>query len=149
MIGIDYSLAGKMADYVHAISIIESQEKEMTVGDGGEAFGLDQQHPAFFVQNYGRMAKTYPQSVHHTWLEAFIVAAASFFAFNLEIMRYQLDDVVRAYNQGETMALRWRFIDPKSGIVYTDQKQAAENYLMRFDHALELIKKAKDPAQTT
>ncbi|MFZ1975785.1 MAG: transglycosylase SLT domain-containing protein [Candidatus Acidiferrales bacterium] len=92
----DYSLAGAHADVVHALAIIESNESVSAIGDGGRAFGLLQQHPSFFKEYYGR-AVAFPQSVEHTWPEAQIVAAASFFEMNEQM---GLDLIVQAYNLG-------------------------------------------------
>jgi hypothetical protein len=50
---IDYSVAGRWADVVHALALGESNENPAAVGDGGRAFGILQQHPAFFKEYYG------------------------------------------------------------------------------------------------
>lgn len=93
---IDYSIAANWADVVHAIAIIESNENPAQTGDGGRAFGVMQQHPAFFQEYYGR-CKDFPASVTDTWVEAQIKAAASFF----ELWEHLgLDLCVMAYNLG-------------------------------------------------
>lgn len=122
---INYSLAQTYAEYVRALAIIESGENPNLIGDNGRAWGLLQQHPAFFVEYYGR-AKGFPASPNHTWIEAQIVAAASFFA--IELSHLPLDLAVQAYNLGMEAVLRG---------------ERAPDYLRRFTDALNRIRGEK------
>lgn len=116
---IDYLIAGKWADEVHALAIIESGESPMVSGDGGRAFGILQQHPSFFLAWYGRATP----SVSDTWSQAFVKAAATFFD---HYATEPLDLVVQAYNQGETAVF-------KQGV-------RAPEYLAKFTMALTKIR---------
>ena len=88
----DYSLAGPWADHVHALAIIESNETSNLVGDGGRAFGILQQHPAFISQWYRNI------DVSDTWDRAQIKAAASFLQHQVNAIG--LDAAITAYNVG-------------------------------------------------
>lgn len=70
---IDYSIAGEYAQWIHALAIIESNENPLQVGDGGQAMGILQMHPATF-RDY------YPPALTDTWTQAQIRACAFFFA---------------------------------------------------------------------
>jgi soluble lytic murein transglycosylase-like protein len=119
---IDYSKAGAHAEIVHALAIIESGENPALVGDGGQAYGLLQQHPGFFKQFYGR-AIAFPASVTHTWVEAEIVAAASFFELYLGILG--LDLAIQSYNLG---------------VSAVQKGQRNPDYLSRFTAAYQLVR---------
>lgn len=117
-----FTLAKHWADVIHALAIIESKENPAAIGDGGRAFGLAQQHPAFFAENYG-LSHEFPSDVGHTWSQAQIVAAASFF----EVWEhFGLDILVMAYNQGLTAVT-------KNGV-------RAPEYLARFSAAYQLVR---------
>jgi hypothetical protein len=119
-----FALAGAFEDIVHALAIIESNERIAQIGDGGRAFGLLQQHPSFFAEYYGR-SLLFPSSVSHTWEEAEVVAAATYFGRYIEILGQ--DGAVSAYNTGvkafndgqrnEVYIARWgnAFQDVRSG----------------------------------
>jgi hypothetical protein len=93
---IDYNVAGKWANHVRALAIIESQEDDEAIGDGGRAFGLLQMHPARFVEEVGTFPK-FPLREDDDWTTAQIKAAACYF----ERMQHQeLQKVVEAWNLG-------------------------------------------------
>lgn len=122
---IDYSVAGRWADVVHAIALVESSENPFAVGDHGRAFGLLQQHPAFFFQYYGKVAE-FRATVEDTWIEAQIKCAASFF----EIYDHLgFDLAVQAYNQGVA--------------VFSSDLRAPE-YLAKFNAALNRVRSLKN-----
>lgn len=98
----DYKLAGEWFLQVRAIFIGESSEYPVALGDGGRAYGPGQHHPTFFAEYYGRSPK-FPQSVTHTWTQAFIVATASFFELHVPIIG--LDLTVQAYQAGVSAVL--------------------------------------------
>ena len=109
---IDYTAGGRWQDVIHALAIIESNENPAATGDGGQAFGLIQQHPAFFAANYGRVSglwnrmvgrALYPASTSDTWVTAQIKAAASFLEANKALNRTLL---IESYHQGVIGAQR-------------------------------------------
>lgn len=91
---IDYSSAGPWTEHVRALAVIESGEDIGKIGDGGRAFGLLQQHPAFFVEWYKK------PDVTDTWWNAQIKAAAAFLGYFYLSMG--LDQTIQAYNLGVT-----------------------------------------------
>jgi len=95
---IDYSSAGRWAQVVRALAMGESNEDVGLMGDGGRAFGILQQHSAFFVEWYGRYPQIYPIDVADTVWVAQIKAAASFLEHYVPAMG--LDLAVESYNQG-------------------------------------------------
>ena len=117
-----FNLAGVYSDMVHALAIIESDEDPHAVGDGEQAYGLLQQHPAFFQEHYGR-TKAFPAEVAHSWADAEVVAAASFFDLWMETLG--LDATVMAYNTGVTAYY--------SGV-------RNEDYLARFGAAYQVVR---------
>ena len=117
-----YYLAGEYADYVRALAIIESNEDEAKIGDGGQARGLLQQHPAHFKDYYGR-SKNFPARTNHTWIEAEIVTCASF--LDMELTTFSLALVIQAHNLGVQAVL-----DGKRNPIY----------LQRFDNALNRVR---------
>ena len=88
----DYTIAGRWAEHVHAFAIIESNETDNQIGDGGRAFGILQQHPAFVLQWYRDI------DVTDTWVTAQIKAARNFLDHYVSI--FGLDLTVMAYNLG-------------------------------------------------
>jgi hypothetical protein len=111
---VDYSVAGEYADHVHALAVIESGESLDLFGDGGQAFGILQQHPSYFIQFY-RETGPFAAETDDTWWTAQIKAAARFlntwepeFGMDGAIMAYNLG--VEAYKQGkrnEAYLSRW------------------------------------------
>ena len=98
---INYSLAGKYADYVHAHFVIESAEVMLIFGDGEEALGLGQMHPTFFTENYGQSTRhIFLASIGDTWPDAWVKAAGNFYHVNLHLYGEPLDLVVQMYNLG-------------------------------------------------
>ena len=93
---IDYSGAGEFADIVHALAIVESDENPQALGDGGRAFGILQQHPAFILDYY--MKGPFPHLQSDTWVDVQIKCAANFFYFWIETLG--LDLAVEGYNLG-------------------------------------------------
>lgn len=89
---INYSSAGPWAEHVRALAVIESGEDVGRIGDGGRAFGLLQQHPAFVMQWYRSV------DVTDTWWNAQIKAAAAFLAHYVNAIG--LDLTIQAYNRG-------------------------------------------------
>lgn len=120
----NYQLAGRYADFVRALAIVETGEKPTMTGDGGRAFGILQQHPAMFSEYY-RPAGEFKASVSDTWIDAEIKAAACFWSM-WEHMG--VDWAVTAYNQGPTAV--------KNGV-------RAPEYLARFTAALNKIRGEK------
>jgi hypothetical protein len=74
---IDYSLAVPYHEIVRALAIIESGERPFQIGDGGQAFGLLQIHPARFNETYNSDIY-YAAAVDDTWVSAEIKACAAF-----------------------------------------------------------------------
>lgn len=122
MDAIDYSIAGRWADVVHALAIVESSENPSAIGDHGRAFGLLQQHPAFFYQYYGKVA-AFRAEVSDTWIVAQIKCAASFFELYDHL---GFDLVVQAYNQGVA--------------VFSRPEVRAPEYLEKFTAALNRVR---------
>lgn len=93
----DFNLAGPWKEEVRALALGPENPPldEGASGDGGRAFGILQQHPAFFSEYYG--TNGFPASVKDTWTQAQIKAAASFFQAHKD---QPLDLVVQAFNQG-------------------------------------------------
>jgi transglycosylase-like protein with SLT domain len=122
---IDYAAAGRWASVVQALAIIESSENpDIGWGDSGLAFGLLQQHPAFFRHYYGR-AHEFAPSHDDSWTTAQIKAAASFF----ELYEHMgLDLCIQAYNQG------------LDGVL--NQGKRAPGYLEKFFHAFQSVRSA-------
>jgi soluble lytic murein transglycosylase-like protein len=120
---IDYSPAGRWAQFVRALAIVESNENPNQTGDAGRAFGLLQQHPGFFSDYYGRYG--FPASVGDTWITAQIKAAAAF--LERWVDELGLDLTIQAYNLGVT--------DVRDGL-----RNPA--YLQRFTEALNKVRAA-------
>ena len=101
-IAINYSIAGEYADEVRAFAIIESNEDEYRIGDGGQAFGLLQMHPATFKRFYIAVLR-FPPATDDTWTTAFIKACATFLRTHLWLNADQdeRDLIVQAWNLGE------------------------------------------------
>jgi hypothetical protein len=79
---VDYSPAKQWARYVRAQAIIESNEDPHAPdGDGGQARGLLQIHPADFQTWYGR-TKAFPANTTDTIVQADIKTCASFYEFH-------------------------------------------------------------------
>lgn len=96
----DYKYAGRWENHVRALSMGDedpSQDAEPSGhNDGGRAFGLLQEHPAFFSRYYGKCG--FAADVKDTWTIAMIKAAAAF--FQTWEQAYPLELVVQAFNQG-------------------------------------------------
>src|SRR5215469_2293966 len=95
---IDYSPAGLYSNEVRAFAIIESGENPQAVGDGGQAYGLLQYHPATLAHWYARAQ----MSVSDTWEAASIKACAAFlnyFSFATASPEQQ-DLVIQSHNLG-------------------------------------------------
>lgn len=86
-----YAAAGQWAKAVQALAIIESNETPAAIGDGGQAFGILQQHPAFFIHWYKPV-------VDDQWPTAQIKAAAAFLDY--AVGRFGIDGAIQAYNKG-------------------------------------------------
>ena len=99
---IEYSGAAEFADEVHAFALVESNENEARIGDGGRAFGLLQMHPASFKRYYGAQTR-FAQNVGDSWTEAQIKACAAFLlAHNWRAAAPgERDLIVQAWNLGE------------------------------------------------
>lgn len=99
---IDYSPAYDLADEVHAFAMVESNENEHQVGDGGCAYGLLQMHPATFKRFYGSQMRYAPNN-RDTWTEAQIKTCASFLAAHAwrGASQNERDLIVQAWNLGE------------------------------------------------
>lgn len=121
---VDYSVAGEYAQWVRALAIVESNEQPGKIGDGGRAFGILQQHPAFFAE-YGLTVDEFAIKLSDDWNTAQIKAAARFF---LVWEHLGLDKIVQAYNKGPT------------AIINGDR---ALDYLQRFHNALNSIRGGK------
>lgn len=117
--GIDYSPAGGWALHVRALAIIESNEDVGQLGDGGQAFCLLQQHPAFFVQWYSPFA-----DVADTIWAAQIKAAAAFLAHYVPTIG--IDLTIQAYNLGVAAVME----RGKRNQDYLDRWTAARNKLL-------------------
>lgn len=87
-----YAKAGKWWKVVRALAMTESNENSTAVGDGGQAFGILQQHPAFFVNWYT------PTTTSDQWVTAQIIAAAAFLDY--AVGRFGLEGAIQAYNTG-------------------------------------------------
>jgi len=94
----DFKLARQWSKVVQALSQGDEDASGDigAIGDDGRAFGILQEHPAFFLAYYGR--STFPPDVRDTWTQAFIKAAAAFFEVNT--LDHDLDLVVQAFNKG-------------------------------------------------
>lgn len=95
MPAIDYSAAGKWAQHVRALAVVESNEDEVLRGDNGKAFGLLQCHPPFIAQYYRP-----PHGSDDTWTQAQIRAVAAYFADRCGLHGWPEEDAVQAYNAG-------------------------------------------------
>lgn len=115
---VNFAIAGDHADIVHSLAIIESNENPAAVGDGGRAFGLLQQHPAFFTEFYMAVP-----DVADDWPTAQIRAATEFFDKWLD--RLGLDLAVQAYNRG---------------IEAIKRGQRNPEYLARFSNAYQHVR---------
>lgn len=119
---IDYSIAEEYSDCVHALAIVESNENFFAVGDGGQAFGILQIHPATFKYYYG-LAIRFPALETDTWLEAEIKTCAGF----LELYhRESMDLRIQAWNLG-------------AHAVFDEGKRNPE-YLKRYTEALNKVR---------
>jgi hypothetical protein len=95
-VSIDYSAAGEWAHHVRALAMVESNEDETAIGDGGRAFGLLQMHPGRFLDE-SHTTKQFRVTPGDTWTLAQIKAAASYF----EVMRpVAIELTVIAWNLG-------------------------------------------------
>lgn len=121
----NYALADRYANYVHALAITETNECPTMTGDGGRAFGILQQHPAFFAEYY-RPIGEFKAEVSDTWIDAEIKACACFWSM---WEHRGVDLVVQAYNQGITA-------------VMVDGVRAPE-YLAKFTEALNKVRGTK------
>ena len=93
----NYAVAGDFFIIVHALAIVESNENANLIGDDdGLAFGLLQQHPAFFFEFYGH--GSFPAADLDSWATAQMKAAASYLEKWLDLLG--LDGAVTAYNVG-------------------------------------------------
>jgi hypothetical protein len=99
---IDYSPAQEFIAEVQAFAIIESGEQAQKIGDGGQAFGLLQMHPATFKRYYGAQTR-FAASVRDTWVQAQIKACAAFLLAHdwRNEPPQQRDLIVQAWNLGE------------------------------------------------
>ena len=120
--GIDYSPAAELAQVVRAFAIIESNENERAVGDGGMAYGLLQMHPATFKRYYGAQMRFAP-NVRDTWTQAQIKACAAFLLAHQwgRESTPQRDLIVQAWNLGESAV----FIDGRRNEEYLSRWLAA------------------------
>ena len=89
---IDYTIAQHWSVVVRAIAMTESNESETGLGDGGQAYGLLQQHPAFFIHYYKDVG------LHDTWTDAYIKACAAYLSY--AVPRLTLAGAIQAYNLG-------------------------------------------------
>jgi len=130
---IDYSGANELAQVVRAFAIIESGEKESAVGDGGQAFGLLQMHPATFKRYYGAQMRFAP-NVRDTWAVAQIKACAAFLSAHQWASAPQptRDLIVQAWNLGEAAV----FLKGRRN----------EKYLARWLDAYEKLNKKDEPS---
>lgn len=96
----DFKVARQWSKVVQALSQgdEDSSGDIGAIGDGGRAFGILQEHPAFFLAYYGRVG--FVPDVRDTWSQAFVKAAAAF--FEIHTKDHDLDLCVQAYNQGST-----------------------------------------------
>lgn len=124
-LAINYALAGRFAEQVRALAIVESGEQSVISGDGGRAFGLLQMHPATFAEYYGR-SKDFPKAVTDTWTEAQIKACASFWSMWESI---GTDLIVMAWNQGIHAVV--------------DKGVRVPDYLAKYDAAMNRIRGEK------
>jgi|SRR5438132_8602970 len=99
---IDYSLAVELAEEVRAFAIVESNENQSSVGDGGQSFGILQMHPGAFKRFYGSQVRFAP-AVDDTWTEAQIKSCAAFLAAHgwRSASQEERDLIVQAWNLGE------------------------------------------------
>ena len=121
---VDYSAAGAYHREVRAFSIIESSEQLWAVGDGGQAFGLVQIHPATFIDYYRDVA-----DVADTWPVASIKACAWFLGFyNFKTAKPDMQDlVVQAWNLGRHAV----FLDGRRNLEYLSKWKAAYQHIAR------------------
>src|SRR5579885_3909127 len=106
---IPYEIAQEYADIVRATFMVESGENpDWAEGDGGQAWGMGQQHPAWFKDYYGRSTR-FPASVADTWTEAQIKAIASYYDVWEAIPR---DLLIQAYRLGLDAVLKEGKRDP-------------------------------------
>jgi len=100
--GIDYSPAVEFAREVRAFAMVESDEDEARIGDGGRSFGLLQMHPATFKRFYGSQMR-FAATVSDTWTQAQIKACAAYLAVRgwRTASPEERDLIVQAWNLGE------------------------------------------------
>jgi hypothetical protein len=126
-----YELAGPYADIVHALGITETNEKtcptcgQFIPGDGGQARGLLQIHPARFKDVYGCSAGFLPD-LTDTWIQADIKACAAYLDKWAQVA---LDLRIQGWRLGIQGVLGEGQRDPK--------------YLQRFNDALNKVKGLK------
>jgi hypothetical protein len=98
MMAIDYSVAGCLSNVVRALAIIESGEDEQAIGDGGQAYGILQYHPATLVHWYALGG----MSVRDTWTTASIKACTAFLRYFdfLNAVLAQQNLIIQAHNLG-------------------------------------------------
>ena len=120
----NYAAAGQYAQWVRALAIIESNEQSGKIGDGGRAFGLLQQHPAF-VTGYLLPVDEFAVAVDDDWDTAQIKAAARFF---MVWEHLGLDLAVQAYNKGAMAVIKG---------------ERNPEYLQRFHDALNKVRGGK------
>jgi hypothetical protein len=121
-VAINYSVAVEFADAIRAFAIIESGENEHQVGDGGQAYGLLQMHPATFKRYYGSQTR-FAAGVRDTWTEAQIKACAAFLLAHQwrEASAPERDLIVMAWNLGEAAV----FIDRRRNDEYLERWKSA------------------------
>lgn len=122
-----YKLAGEFADYVRAHAIIESGEQVVAIGDGGQAWGLLQMHPAF-VQGYIHFTDI---GTHDTWPEAQVKMCATYYRMRL-LPNTPLDLVVQGFNLGWAAVTRGEPPD--------HQPKRNPDYLRRWSEAYQRIR---------
>lgn len=123
-LAINYALAGRFAEQVRALAIVESGEQSVISGDSGRAFGILQMHPATFADYYGR-SKDFPKAVTDTWTEAQIKACASFLSMWNHL---GIDLVIQSWNQGVSAVI--------GGV-------RVPEYLAKYDAAMNKIRAGK------
>ena len=99
---IDYSPALEFAEPVRAFAIVESNESETKIGDGGQSFGILQMHPATFKRYYGCQSR-FAANLSDTWTQAQIRSCAAFLQAHSWTTSSQSirNLIVQAWNLGE------------------------------------------------
>jgi hypothetical protein len=128
---IDYSPAREFADEVRAFAMVETNENEHAVGDGGRAAGILQMHPASFAQ-FAIAHTKFSVHVSDTSTTAQIKACA---AFLLEqdwrtASREERDLITQAWNLG----VHGVFGEGKRNSGYLDRWHAAYERIQQ-EHA--------------